>query len=216
MARARNPLEGAIHALSTALARSGRPSMIIGGIAVIARGVPRVTRDVDATIAGEATDLPALLAVLERQGIRPRIDDAVAFARETQVLLLRHEPTGVDVDLSLAWLPFELEALARAETIDLARTRVRAARPEDLVIYKAIAWRPQDQQDVERLVALHAASMDLTRVRRVVRELAAALDEPERAAAVERLIVAAMPSGVRAATRARPKTSAARKRPKKR
>jgi len=36
--------------------------------------------------------------------------------------------------------------------------------PEDLVIYKAIAWRPQDQQDVERLLALHGARMDLARL----------------------------------------------------
>jgi hypothetical protein len=34
------------------------------------------------------------------------------------------------------------------------------AQPEDLVIYKAIAWRPQDQQDVERLLALHGARCD--------------------------------------------------------
>ncbi len=189
MARATRPLERAIRALAAGLERSKRPSMIIGGVAVIARGVPRLTRDVDAAVMGEATDLDQLLAALATQAIRPRIEDAIAFARESLVLLLRHEPSGVDVDVSLAWLPFEVEALAEAELIDLGRFQVRAARAEDLVIYKALAWRPQDQQDVERLLALHGAGMDLARVRRVVRELALAIDEPDRAPAVERLIL---------------------------
>lgn len=89
--------------------------MIIGGIAVIARGVPRLTRDVDATVAGGIIDLSAILDVLRPHGVVPRIDDVAAFAAENQVVLLQHEPSGVDVDLSLAWLPFELDALAAAD-----------------------------------------------------------------------------------------------------
>jgi hypothetical protein len=45
------------------------------------------------------------------------------------------------------------------------------------VIYKAIAWRPQDQQDVERLLVLHGARMDLTRIRQHVRELGEAMEQ---------------------------------------
>ena len=39
----------------------------------------------------------------------PRIPDAIEFAHETRVLLLRHAPTGIDIDLSLGALPFEEE-----------------------------------------------------------------------------------------------------------
>ena len=45
------------------------------------------------------------------------------------------------------------------------------------MIYKAIAWRPQDQQDVERLLVLHGERMDLARVRRHVRELGEAMEQ---------------------------------------
>jgi hypothetical protein len=55
--------------------------------------------------------------------------------------------------------------------------RLQVAQAEDLVIYKAIAWRPQDQQDVERLLVLHGARMDLARVRRHVRDLGEAMEE---------------------------------------
>ena len=82
----------------------------------------------------------------------------------------------------------KIEALSASEDLSIGDTLVRVAQPEDLVIYKAIAWRPQDQQDVERLLAVHGARMDLTRVRRIVAELAAALEEPERVAEIERVI----------------------------
>ena len=95
------PLEQALRALVAGLKASARPSMIIGGIAVIARGVARLTRDIDATVAGDGTDLEALLAVLQRHGVVPRIQDAVRFAQQSHVLLLRHAPSGIDVDLSL-------------------------------------------------------------------------------------------------------------------
>lgn len=184
----RGSLGQAIHAVGEALSGSSVRGMLIGGIAVIARGVPRTTRDVDATIDGTALDLPKLLDELAGYGILPRIDDATVFARENQVLLLRHAQSGVDVDISIAWLPFELDAIAASEQLTIGGVRVAVARPEDLVIYKAVAWRPQDQQDIERLLTIYGASMDLARVRRIVAEFASALDEPERLAEFERLL----------------------------
>ena len=89
----------AVRAVALALSALPAPSMIIGGIAVIARGVLRLTRDVDATVAGGAMDLSRLLNALGEHALIPRIQDAVSFAEANQVLLLRHEPSGVDVDL---------------------------------------------------------------------------------------------------------------------
>ncbi|MCA9644800.1 MAG: hypothetical protein KC492_29120, partial [Myxococcales bacterium] len=120
------------------------------------------------------------------------------------VLLLRHGPTGIDVDLSLAWLPFELEAIAASELLTIHGARAPVARAEDLVIYKIAAWRPQDQQDVERLIALHGEHMDLARVRAAVRELAATLEEPQRIEEFERVLTRARPPGKgRSATRSK-------------
>lgn len=93
------------------------------------------------------------------------------------MLLARHAESGVDIDVSLAWLPFEMEAIAAAGLAMVGGARLPVAQPEDLVIYKAIAWRPQDQQDIERLLALHGARMDLTRVRRHVQALGEAMEE---------------------------------------
>lgn len=184
----KSSLRTAVAAVARALAQLPVSGMLIGGIAVIARGVPRTTRDVDATISADSGDVDSILRIFAQHELPARIDDARAFAHANQVMLLRHTPSGVDVDVSLAWLPFELEALKASEALSIAGTQVAVARPEDLVIYKTIAWRPQDQQDVERLLALHGARMDLSRVRRIVAELAAALDEPERATELEGVI----------------------------
>jgi predicted nucleotidyltransferase len=181
-------LRAAVQAVARALGDLEVPGMLIGGIAVISRGVPRLTRDVDATIAGGSIEVRDLVRRLHTHDLLPRVDDAVAFASAHQVLLLRHEPTGIEVDLSIAWLPFELEALAAAETLQVAGVPVAVARPEDLIIYKAVAFRPQDQQDIERLLTLYGHAVDLSRIRRIVGEFAIALDDPDRLDALERIV----------------------------
>jgi hypothetical protein len=190
--KARVELSNSVHLtledLAPVLDRHRGRSIVIGGIAVIARGVPRVTRDVDVAFSGAEVTLSGLLTDLDAAGIVPRIDDAIEFAAESQVLLSRHAKTGVDIDVSFAWLPFEMEAIAAASPAMLGAAQLPVAQPEDLVIYKTVAWRPQDQQDIERLLALHGARMNLARVRRHVQELGEAMEE-DRIRALDALIL---------------------------
>ena len=102
--------------------------------AVIAHGVRRFTTDVDAAIRGDAISIEALMTSLASQQIAARIPDAVAFAQENLVLLLRHTPTGVDLDVSFAWSAFEHEALAAATEVTFGRTRALMSTPADLVV----------------------------------------------------------------------------------
>ena len=188
------PDEGFLDALASlqrALDAAPASSMVIGGVAVIAHGIPRLTVDIDATLAARGVDLDVLNAAFFRHGITPRITDAIAFARQRHVFLGVHERSGTPVDVSLAWLPFEETALLNAEICDYAGVRIRIPRPEDLLIYKLIASRPRDIDDAEGLLTLHAAAMDLARVRTVVNEFAALLDDAERPLTLERLIAKA-------------------------
>ena len=113
-------------------AHEGRAALI-GGMAVIARGVQRVTRDIDIAVAGAGLFNAALADEMQQHGMSPRISDAVAFANENQVLLMRHDATGVDIDVSRAWLPFEIEALASADRESLAGIDIVIVKPEDLI-----------------------------------------------------------------------------------
>ena len=178
----------ALAALTRALERSGQKFMLIGGLAVIARGVPRDTDDIDATVWAPELDLGHLLGLLQAEHITGRIREVEAFARRNQVLLLEHEPTRTPLEISLAWLPFEREALARAETLNMGDARLPVAVAEDLVVYKVVAWRDRDRADVERLLTAHRRSIDLDRVRDLVRQFAEALGELERIEEFERLV----------------------------
>jgi hypothetical protein len=176
-----------LKALQGTLNRLSNSSAIIGGVAVIAHGVTRFTEDIDATVAGTNLNVPELVRTLKRARIVPRISDWRQLVEEAQVLLLVHEPTQIGIDLSFAWLPFEQDAMDRAETKDFAGTTIRAVRPEDLLIYKLIAHRPQDLWDAERLLIFHQASIDFRRVRSVLAALAEHLDGPDRLASLDGL-----------------------------
>ena len=178
----------ALEALRQALDEIGAPWMIIGGVGVIALGIPRLTVDIDATVAAAHLKLAHLVESLGRRGIEPRIPDALAFARAQQAFLGVHAASGTPIDVSLAWLPFEDEALRASQTIDYAGVRIRIARPEDLLIYKLIASRPHDIKDAEGLLLLYGAAMDLARVRETINRFATVLEDAERPRTLEGLI----------------------------
>ena len=178
----------ALRALRDALDELSVPWMFIGGVAIIAQGVARLTADIDATLRASGVEPEPVLDVMAAHRIVPRIERAAEFARQRQVLLLRHEPSRIPVDVSFAWLPFEEEALRAAEERDYAGVRVRVARAEDLVVYKLVASRPRDLDDAEKLLLLHGSGLDVERVRRVVRDFATILEDAERPKALERLL----------------------------
>jgi hypothetical protein len=210
-------LDDALAALASALRGARVPWMVIGGIAVITRGVRRLTTDVDVVVRGDASNVASLLVMLERHDIRPRIDDAVAFARENLVLLLRHLPSGVDIDLSFGWTAFEAEAIATSTRATYGVTSLPMASVEDLVIYKAIAGRPRDVEDALALMLMHP-DIDRARVRRRLVELAELANEPEIVERLERLTahVRAVRSGALTRLSAPGPSKPARRRPRAR
>ncbi len=75
-------------------------------------------------------------------------------------------------------LLFEKEAVARAVWVELSGVRISLPRPEDLIIMKAVAHRPQDLADIAAVLITHHR-LNLRWVRRWVREYSEALSMPE-------------------------------------
>ena len=180
------PLAEAIRSAVRWLDEAGVPAAVVGGIAASIRGRPRVTKDVDFVALADPDACPSLVASAKRHGLVPRHDDVVEFARTTRVLLLVHS-SGVEVDVSLGALPFERELVEASEKVTVAGAEFSLARAEDLVIMKALALRPRDVADIEAVVAANPG-IDLARVRAVVGEFAAILEEVDLVGELERII----------------------------
>jgi hypothetical protein len=141
------------------------PGVVIGGLAVSLWSRPRITHDVDGLVLLPTNRWAAFLKAGRRFGFLPREPDTLANARKERVLLLRHEPSGIDVDVTLGEVLLEEEIVARATEVKVANVLVPLATPEDLIIMKAIAHRPQDILDIDALLAT-SPSLDLARVRK--------------------------------------------------
>jgi predicted nucleotidyltransferase len=148
---------------------------VIGGVAAGLQGQPRLTEDVDVVVF--EADAESLIVSGARHRFEPRVADALGFSRRTRVLLMKHH-SGVDVDLSLGALPFEREVIERAQRIDAGGIQISIATPEDLIVMKALARRPQDIADIAGIIEVQP-DLDVDRIRRWVREFSAILDMPE-------------------------------------
>ncbi len=153
----------------------GCPAMVVGGLAVAARGEPRFTRDADITVVAPDAAVPGLLVRAGEAGFRPLPEDPVAFARERGVIPLERTSDGWRVDLILAASPFEEAAVARA-TIERAEgIALPIATAEDLVVLKLLAGRARDVDDARGIVARSGEAFGRDFVRAVVGEAAASM-----------------------------------------
>lgn len=182
-----NSLLAPLQALQDLLSQFQERGVIIGGIAASLLGAPRYTADLDAVFLLSTSQIPELLSAAAEQGIEPRIADAPAFARKNRVLLLRHSASGVNIDLSLGVLPFEVEMVERSALLEIGPLHLRLPAPEDLIVLKAIAHRPKDLADIQAIAASHP-DLDKERLRYWVEQFGAALDMPELWDSISKLL----------------------------
>ena len=172
------PFRAAIESLQRLLHEFDNRGVIIGGIAVGFLGKPRFTADVDAVFLLSVSDIPKFLDLAQAENILPRIQNAKAFAQKNRVLLLKHSPTDIDIDISLGILPFEQEMVERASTKSFADLSIRLPTPEDLIIMKAIAHRPKDLEDIQTIADKYP-NLDTKRIEEWVKSFGEVLEMPD-------------------------------------
>jgi hypothetical protein len=158
--------------------RQGWNSCIIGGLAVLRWGEPRVTRDVDLTLltgfGAEETFVSTLLAQYQA-----RVADPTAFARKNRVLLLQ-TLEGVGIDISLGALPFEASVVRNSSDYSYSPgLSIRTCSAEDLVVMKLFASRPLDVRDAEGVVLRHGEELDWAYIEEQLDPLVELKEEPE-------------------------------------
>jgi hypothetical protein len=135
--------------------------VVIGGIALIAHGSARLTRDLDIVFAPDRPNLDRLGRVLVELGARLRgVDENVPFAADAATLakidvLTLVTPLGwLDLHRRPAGAPPYRTLRKRAERVDFGDYSVLIASPEDLRAMKRSAGRQIDIVDLDYLEAI--------------------------------------------------------------
>jgi len=140
------------------LVTGGVDFVVIGGLAVIAHGYVRATKDVDIVPDGAHENLDRLGEVLVSFGARLRgIEEEVPFVpdgrtlRRTGILTLETKAGWLDLLVDPPGAPPYRELRAQAELVDLDGVEVPIASLRHLRKMKRAAGRSQDQTDLDAL-----------------------------------------------------------------
>jgi len=136
--------------------------VVVGGLAVVLHGHPRLTADVDIVLDLEPDNARKAMEALKSLGLKARVPvDPSAFADRAQreswvadkgmTVFSLFSPSDPLLSLDLFVrepIPFK-DLWARSETLDIGGTSVRIAGLDDLIAMKKAVGRPQDLLDWE-------------------------------------------------------------------
>ncbi len=157
----------------------------IGGLAMAIRGRPRATQDGDFLLDVPQLVFPGLLDDLLDRGFS--LDPAVVIPEYVREHMTVISFGSIRIDWLKPVLPFYARALADAQPVPWSEGHtVRVATAEGLILTKMVAFRPQDQVDIETLLTVNRDTIDADLIRAEWSPFAAS--EPERTAWLEAAI----------------------------
>ena len=124
--------------------------LVVGGWALAAHGIPRLTKDLDLWIWPEAGNAQRTLAALDEFGFGGLGLTAQDFQTADTVVQLGYPPNRVDILTTPTGVDFEPCWRARLE-VDLDGIVVPFIGVEGLIANKRATARPQDLVDVQSL-----------------------------------------------------------------
>ncbi len=149
------------------LNQGGVRYIVVGGVAVVLHGYPRMTADIDLVVDLEPEAALQTIRVLTEIGLRPRVPvNAEDFAdakkrldwidQRGMTVFNMTDPNDPlrSVDLFVqSPMPFD-ELWSRSVVIALPSSEVRIASIDDLIAMKKVAGRTEDLADIQALEAL--------------------------------------------------------------
>lgn len=167
------------------MAEQGLRWYLFGAQAAIVWGSPRFSADVDITAEIAPAVIDSFIEAMTHHGFGLVFTDSDFLAR-TRVLPFIHRGTHMPLDVVLAGPGLEDDFLGRAHPVDVQGTRVPVISPEDLIITKVLAGRPKDIEDIRSVTHVRRASLDVERVRQILRGLEEALGQSDLLPTFER------------------------------
>jgi len=159
----------------------------IGGVAVIYWGTPRSTQDVDLSLVVPLGE-ERIAAENLLECFLPRIDDAISFAEQSRILLIKAS-NGVSIDIAFAGFPLEQAMIDRSVICELQpELSLRLACAEDLVVTKAIAGRAQDILDIRGIIDRQGEQLNRHQIRSILQQFCALLETNDPIRIVEEVM----------------------------
>ena len=141
--------------------------VVVGGVATVLHGYPRLTADVDLIVDLDPVAALNAMRSLSAMGLRPRAPVSIEAFAESEIRQSWIRDKGMrvfslwdpstplrEVDIFVETpIPFA-DLWSRSEVVNLHSTWVRIASIPDLIYMKGLAGRPEDLQDIEALTAI--------------------------------------------------------------
>jgi hypothetical protein len=154
-------LLGQAQRLSNLLTARGITHAFMGGLAMNAWSIPVPTYDIDLCADLTSEDVPGLITLLDRAGFVPPATpwlESVGSARFQEFTVHWPFQDGLRAaDIFLATDAFQKAALSRRRRVELEEGfQADVISPEDLLLYKLIAYRNKDRAAIERLLTVQS------------------------------------------------------------
>lgn len=152
------------------------PYMVIGGLANAVWGEVRTTRDADFKVSIDMS--LAEFRQLVFQHFQERQISVPHHLQSAHVVHIWATPDSA-VDLLVSIFDYERQAIMRAAETMIEGVRARVSTAEDLIIHKAVANRPIDWHDIERILIRQRGKLDQGYIMTWLQQFAEGLDSPE-------------------------------------
>ena len=151
------PLVQLFDELRVAMDRVGVPYAMMGGVASMHWGLPHYTHDLDMAVGVSAADVRPLLRALDEDGfivpdeVRAGWTDTLAGTRKLVVKKFIDRRVW-DIDIFLQDSEFVRTVISRRVMVELDGRPTPVITPEDLVLFKLMAWRDKDRGHMNDLL----------------------------------------------------------------
>lgn len=134
--------------------------MLVGGFAVNYYGAPRATGDIDISLLVDSANIVSLLKAFKKQKFILHEKEILSLIKISNHFLVYDADNIYRVD---CWIPktnFELKALRRRKKVRLLGKSVYLPAVEDLILFKLLAGREKDLEDLKWLFKRQRAKLD--------------------------------------------------------
>lgn len=162
-----------IYQISTILQLKEIPFMFMGGLAISIWGEPRATYDIDGVIKVNKNQLEELLNEFSQKGFRYDTNAPIKIIQSMPfiTLIYQFKKRKIYIDLFLAKSEYEKQALSRRQQINLKDINITLITPEDLILYKLLAGRTRDIDDIREILVMQKETLDMKYLKKWAKKL---------------------------------------------